>query len=374
MSEPVKSPTPTKPSNFWSFTWQKFRKGDWNSLKKGLGGLRDEYQAYLQESTTVQSVYENYDTLVGAARDNLDYYILLITSCLIASFGLLQNSAAVIIGAMIVAPLMGPITAFSASVLWGRWQDIGMALLTLLKSSIVVLAITVTLSVLLPEVVFNEQLLARTSPGLFDIGVALASGLVGAYGAINRKVSGSLSGVAIAVALMPPLSTVGLALGRGLWAYAGAAAVLFAINILGISLAALFVFWIFGLHPVTKDEGTGKVQLVRRAVGQIVISLLALAAIAVPMVSFSRQALEKDQLKIQVEQRVRALIPEAALGDLTWISESPPRVRLLVYGAVDLQTLDQLERELSRLHPEGIEVKLYSVGEVSRPMPAPPAP
>lgn len=368
MPDSVK-PTPPQPprtSNFWTYAWKKVRQGGWRSLQKGLGGLRDEYLAYIEQESQTQSAYVHYETIVSASRDDLDYYIMLISSCLIATFGLLQNSPAVIIGAMIVAPLMGPISGFSAAVLWGRLSDITQSLFTLLKSMIIVLGITVSLSWLLPRVDFLDQLLARTSAGLFDIGVALASGFVGAYGAINKKVSASLSGVAIAVALMPPLCTVGIALGRGLWQYAGGAFLMFGINILGISLAALFVFWIFGLHPVPKQEKEGQVQLVRRALGQIVISLIALVAIAVPMVTLSNEALTRDQRRTQAEAVVRNLLPPADLGEMTWVTEKPVRVRILVYGPISEETLNRMDQELKALYPEGIELKVFSVGEVPR--------
>lgn len=351
---------------FWSFAWNRVQRGEWN-WKNGLGALREEYQAFVQKRQAVQSIYENYETIIDAGREGLDYYILLVSSCLIAMFGLFQNSAAVIIGAMIVAPLMGPIMGLSAAVLWGRMKDLGTVLWTLLKSSLIVLAITVGVSWLLPEVSFNDQLLARTSPGLFDIGVAVASGLVGAYGSINKRVSATLSGVAIAVALMPPLCTVGIALGRGLFAFAWGAFLLFGINILGISLASLFVFWIFGLHPLPQEEKDGQKKLVRRALGQVAVSLVALALIVVPMVGLSQRAIGREDRRQRAERLVRHAIPAHQLGELSWLDERETRLRVLVFGQPPHEALLRLRHELEDLDPEGVSLSVYSLPEWQPP-------
>lgn len=351
---------------FWSYAWSRIQRGEW-SWKDGLGTLREDYQALVQKRQAVQSLYENYETIIDAGREGLDYYILLITSCLIAMFGLFQNSAAVIIGAMIVAPLMGPIMGLSAAVLWGRMGDLGTVLWTLLKSSLIVLAITSGVAWLLPDVAFNDQLVARTSPGLFDIGVAVASGLVGAYGSINRRVSATLSGVAIAVALMPPLCTVGIALGRGLFAFAWGAFLLFSINILGISLASLFVFWVFGLHPLPQEEKDGQKKLVRRALSQVAVSLVALALIVVPMVGLSQRAIGREDRRQRAERLVRTAFPAHQLGELSWVDERETRMRLLVFGEPPRETLSRLREELAGLEPEGVSLSVYALPEWTPP-------
>ncbi len=186
---------------------------------------------------------------------------------------------------MIVAPLMTPILAFSLGVIWGDVSLIRTALGSLLKGTLLAVGISAALSSLIPIAGYNPEILARTTPNLFDIIVAIASGLVGAYGTANRKISNTLVGIAIAVALMPPLCTVGIGVGRLDAAVASGAAILFLINLVSISLAGALVFWIMRIHPSRADRAEVK----KRALYQIVLSVIILAAIAAPVGVYMRE-------------------------------------------------------------------------------------
>jgi uncharacterized hydrophobic protein (TIGR00271 family) len=187
---------------------KRTREGEYTFLSGGLGGLRHEYAVFKERKEKTEVKYHTYETVVENATDSPEYYVLLILSCLIATFGLINDSVAVIIGAMIVAPLMGSILGLSAGVLWGSGRVVLEAVSTLLWGVLVVVGITFVMIVLIPFVPVSSQILARSQPNLPDIGIALASGLVGAYAYTNKKVSATIPGVAISVALMPPLCTV----------------------------------------------------------------------------------------------------------------------------------------------------------------------
>ncbi len=344
--------------NFAVHLFKRFRDGERGFLGNGIQGIRDEYREYRELKDQTAQKYETYDTVLANATDTSEYYVLLVLSCLIATFGLLADSAAIIIGAMIVAPLMGPILGFSAAVLWGKGRDLWETITTLIKGAVLVLAITSGLTFILPYVPIGEQILLRTQPGLIDIGVAIASGLVGAYAYANRKISTSLTGVAISVALMPPLCTVGIGIGTLNWQMAGGAGLLFAINMLGISFAALVVFFLIRLHPqVTMDEGE-KSRFVRRALGQALFSLILLLAIAVPMVFLSYQAIEinsqRSQISEHIERRILEQFPGAEFDLSVEYGEGGWSVRTLIYasGGAELTGApgalsDSLSRELT---------------------------
>jgi uncharacterized hydrophobic protein (TIGR00271 family) len=181
--------------------------------------------------------------LASVARDaRLDKkFLLLITlSAAIATLGLLQSSSAVVIGAMLVSPLLGPI------------MGIGFGLATiesnLIKRSLVTLAAGMALAVLVAMLIIwlspiqdvTPELRARTQPTLLDLGVAVVGGIAGVY-AIMRKLSGVMVGVAIATALVPPLSTVGFGLATGRFDFALGASLLFLTNTLAIAFAATIV-------------------------------------------------------------------------------------------------------------------------------------
>lgn len=164
------------------------------------------------------------------------YAFMTVMSCGIATLGLLQNSAAVIIGAMLISPLMGPIV------------EMGMSLATFdyrsLRASLRALAVGVALSLLTAILIVaaspiqdpTAEILARTQPTLFDLMVAIFSGLAGAYATITRK-GETIVGVAIATALMPPLAVLGFGIATGSLHIAGGAAFLFMTNLLAIALS-----------------------------------------------------------------------------------------------------------------------------------------
>ncbi len=361
---PVTSETATKGWNFFRHLWKQAKKGDFHPLRQGLPGLLKQYEVYKERKTGLTAKYETYETVIAGASDTREYYVLLILSCLIATFGLFQDSAAVIIGAMIVAPLMGPILGLSAGVLWGSGKDIGEAVTTLLKSIAIVLGIAALFSWLTPFLEVTAQIEARTAPGLLDIGVALASGLVGAYAYVNKKIAGSLAGVAIAVALMPPLSTVGIGLGRMNWEIARGAALLFAINLLGISLAALFVFWLVGLHPhVTADENQQK-AINRRAIGQVVLSLLLLGAIAVPLGYLSYTTVQRNDTSRSLEAYLRTQVPDYYWGWVEWSGpDNAPALALTIRGRFENIQTKAWETELSKLRGGPVRLRVFVLEE-----------
>ncbi len=237
---------------------------------------RELYRELREKEKQDQNVFQN---LSNGARPTLEYYILTVLSCLIATTGLLQGSTATIIGAMIVAPLMTPILAFSLGVIWGDIGLIRTSTFSLFKGIIISLAISSALAFIIPMEGYSSEITARTSPTIFDIIVAFASGLVGAYGSANKRISNTLVGIAIAVALMPPLCTIGIGIGTFNKTIATGAALLFLINLVSISLAGAIVFWGMRIHPLAvQDEDVSK-----RAIYQIVISIIILTAISIPV-------------------------------------------------------------------------------------------
>jgi len=178
------------------------------------------------------------------------FTVLLALAGLIASFGLYQDSTASIIGAMIVAPLGGAIMALAAALVTGRtrWQTITFVQVVL--GSVMVVAIGYLVAVVIPSpLTLTPALEARTSPGILDLGVALAAGAAGAFVAVRRTGSDALPGVAIAVSLVPPLATVGICLELGRPDDAAGAMFLFLTNLAAIIVIACVVFMLAGAAP-----------------------------------------------------------------------------------------------------------------------------
>ena len=211
----------------------------------------------------------------------LTFTVLLTLAAFIASFGLYQDSVASIIGAMVVAPLGGAIMAFAGALVTARsrWQWI--TGLQVILGSLWVVVIGFLVSLVLPDILeLTPSLDARTAPGLLDLGVALAAGAAGAFVAVRHTGSDALPGVAIAVALVPPLATVGICLELGRPDDAAGALLLFVTNFAAIVVAACIVFTLSGAVP--SREMIRERNLVRNG---FVAAVIALVIIAIPLVA-----------------------------------------------------------------------------------------
>jgi uncharacterized hydrophobic protein (TIGR00271 family) len=195
------------------------------------------------------------DQVQSSAAWNFDFLALMILSTAIAAIGLIQNSAAVVIGAMLLAPLMTPMLGLGLALVQGNpmlarlaLRSIGLGLCVSLLGGFLVGLCTVN---------FEEptrEMLARGGPGLLDILVAFASGLAVAYASSRPGLSAALPGVAIAAAILPPIATAGLALSLGNFHLAIGALVLFGINMFTIVLASTACLWMVGFRSLKKTS------------------------------------------------------------------------------------------------------------------------
>jgi uncharacterized hydrophobic protein (TIGR00271 family) len=184
--------------------------------------------------------------IVRGSDPRRNYYLLLLLSALIAAFGLLADSPAVVIGAMLVSPLMTPIFGISLSLVTGNTQLLRSALSAELGGVVLAVgaALLVGLSPLAMEM--TPEILARTSPTLLDLFVATLAGLAGGLALIDERISPILPGIAIATSLTPPLSACGLCLAFGAYEGAGNAFILFSANFLAILFVASLIFVVSG--------------------------------------------------------------------------------------------------------------------------------
>ena len=221
-----------------------------------------------------EAIFDGIDNHEGGVQ----FAALMSFATAIATFGIKSDSTAVVIGAMLIAPLMTPIMALSASILmgWGRRA--------LLSGRRVAIGVAIgiggswLMSLMSPEFVSianNSQVASRTSPTLLDLLIALAAGAAGGYAVTHPKVGNSLPGVAIAVALAPPLAVVGYSLQQGEVVLALGAFLLFATNLVGIVVAAGVTYVISGYSPWTRIEQGGDES--KRSLALVGISLLLVA-------------------------------------------------------------------------------------------------
>jgi uncharacterized hydrophobic protein (TIGR00271 family) len=175
------------------------------------------------------------------------FYIMVAVSTMIASFGLITNSTAVIIGAMLVAPLMTPIFGIALALIRSDAELFGKALKAEIAGVAAAILMGVLLGLLYPALEPTPEMIARTEPQLFDLLVAVFSGFAGAYALMDEKISPALPGVAIATAIVPPLANAGLCFSVGQYFAGVGSFLLFFANFLSILLVAAAAFWFFGM-------------------------------------------------------------------------------------------------------------------------------
>ncbi len=248
-----------------------------------------------------------------SASPDFDFFLLVLLSDVIATQGLLANSPAVIIGAMLVAPLMSPIIGIGLASITGKTgllRDSGSALLrgaalaSLLAAGMAWVNGQLPFVTLAPDAL-PAEVLSRTQPSPIDLAVALAGGMAASFAIAMPNISAALPGVAIATALMPPLCTVGIGMAMGRWDIAGGAFLLFITNAVTIAFSASLVFTILGFRPRT-IFGEGQVRT-----SPLIVSAGLTAALLIPLTSLSvgfvRQATRDRAINAIVSAEVNEL-------------------------------------------------------------------
>ena len=238
------------------------------------------------------------------------FAIMLLLATAIATWGLLQSSTATVIGAMLVAPLMTPIMGLAASLVTGRPRRAVASALTVAVGALAVVALAAVLSLVAPgsgDVSTNPEVQARTAPTLLDLLVALAAGAVGAYALSDRRVAAALPGVAIAVALVPPLSAVGICLAAGLLPDAAGAVVLFLTNFVAIVVAGALTFIAVGYGRV--DRLGSDISFARTWAATLGAAVILLV---IPLAATGAQAV-RQSTEVQVAKQDIAM----------WLSRGP---------------------------------------------------
>lgn len=271
-----------------------------------------------------EKVQELTDSMVRDSQMDKGYLALLIVAAIVASLGLEQNSAATIIGAMVVAPLMLPIRSLGYSLLRFERRLIFSSLRTLILSIITVIALSIVIGLVSKRPELGSEITSRTSVTFLGLGVAFAGGILSAISEAEResKITDSLVGVGIAVSLVPPLCVVGVTLSRLAWADSMGAALLFFTNLVGISLACMLVFWLSGYQPRAQW----------RAYAGLAIFAILLLSITPALATASYQASQLSKIESFVQTQLNTYIPSAIGGittNINWKKE-PPELEIVL--------------------------------------------
>lgn len=283
-------------------------------------------------------------------RRLLNFFVLLILATIIATYGLISDSSATVIGAMVVAPLMQPIIATTAAIVMGSLRRTLLALALVLGGMAAVILLAALLTRLLPDILIsfdtNNEIVSRISPGLIALLTALASGAAGAFIATREEIADSLAGVAIAISLVPPLCVVGIAAAHLNWGAALGAFLLFMTNFLAILLSGGVVFLLLGLGRLANSE---RDRATRRN-GMILI-VAATLLVAVPLTITTTQAV-RGALENRVALDVVVVWLEGSASELEKVAVVEDNVDVYIMGtpgSLQVQSLaDSLADALGR--------------------------
>lgn len=310
---------------------------------------------FISENNSYQEISE---TLRQSCYPSVDFYVLMTLSVFIASFGLLLDSSAVIIGAMIIAPLMDPLLGISFSSLTNNRRFQAKSMFTILTGILLGLILSYLIGSSFGFLGQTQEIMARTRPTTLDLIVALASGTMGAYAKVRKTVGGSLYGVAIAISLVPPLSVVGIGLAMGNPNIYLGAGLLFLANVMSVILSGTVVFFLLGFDYFRKD------------LRSLIVPLVGILVLGIPLLFSFRAVIQKKLLKDEIRTILQTETYTFRRGDIQSIEVDPYgeiiEVRVTIQTTsmdISVSQLDQVQAYLQEKvnKPVHIEVNLAPV-------------
>lgn len=274
-----------------------------------------------------------FENLQLGTKWNFDFFALMALSTSIAALGLVQDSTAVVIGAMLVAPLMTPLLGAGLSLVQGNLPLMLNASRAIFYGFLTALAIAFGIGFIVPGVELTPELIARGGPTILDLGIALFSGMAAAYSVARPNLSAALPGVAIAAALVPPIATTGIALAISENLVARGAATLFGTNVVAIVLGASFSFYAGGIRW-NKEGHPGQLRWARQTVLSL---LLAVAVLSVPLGSVLLSKISSEErMDFEVSKGIESFLE----SELKKISNSISIKSIVENPSKDSRTID----------------------------------
>ena len=278
-------------------------------------------------------------------RQQLERFaVLMFFATLIASYGVIADSTATVIGAMLVAPLMTPVLAVAAAVVSGQMRRATFSLLVVVGGVAGAIALAWAVGTFyrsgIISMTTNSQIVSRVSPRLVDLYAALGAGAVGAIATCREDIADTMPGAAIAIALVPPLAVVGLALSQGAWSDAWGAMVLFLTNFFAILIAGSALLAVLGLSAATTGKLQGHAR--RRAFEVIAVGTLL---VAIPLAVTSYNTLTRVQRQNQVTTLVSQWL-EGEDFEIVDVSLRSDGVKIALRGGDEPPAVDKLMRSI----------------------------
>ncbi|QRV13502.1 TIGR00341 family protein [Haloterrigena salifodinae] len=320
-------------------------------LSEQFSTLRDRYSqgGQLGARTSRQVLRTKADELTPPFSI---YTVMLLISAVVATAGLLADSPAVVIGAMVIAPLLGPALAANVGIVTGdgrlkstgfRYQIVGVAMVVIASITLATLARLAGLEPAGVDIVVATELEERVAPNLFSLAVALGAGIAGIL-SLTRGFSEAIVGVMIAAALIPPSAAVGITVAWGMYGAAIGAAVLVIVNLLSINLAALATLWIAGYRP----QGLFEVSPTRTPTyTYAAIFGVGLLVLAAPLAGVTLLEFHTTELESAAEDEVDAVLAQPRYDGL-----EADDVAVELDGDYPIQSVERVVVTVSTRNPE----------------------
>ena len=296
----------------------------------------------------------------AGAELSVSFLLMNVLAATIASYGLFSNSPAVVIGAMIIAMLLGPITGISLALVDSDLKFLWTSLVTLLAGAFVVITTGFIIGILHKDLPISQEILARTSPNLADLVIALAGGAAGAYATVSPRLSVAFVGVAISTALVPPLCAANILFARGEMALGSGALLLTFTNIIAIQFASSVVFWFTGFRKISHIKGLPFLTFMKANA----VSIAILCILAVVLTDSLHEILAKRLYEAAIQSTLLKEIDSSPGSHLVEVrfeetAQGKNLVRAIVRGP-NSPTATQVATIESKLppHPKNIPVEL----------------
>lgn len=286
--------------------------------------------------------------LIDATAPDTDFFIMIIFSCTIATFGLIANLSVVTIGAQLIDPLMSPILGLAIASLSGLHRMFKQSVLAIIKGALLSLVLSTAISFIgyrLPNGInapIPNEILLRTVATPIDLGIALIGGAAAAYALAHPRPDATMAGVAIATALMPPLCTFGFGIAFFNPRIMLGASLQFFTNFVAIAFSAISVFALFGFKPIKANQHNSRKR-------PFIVSALLMLIIAIPLVVLAWSSLSAAQFNNLISNIVIENLPSSAEAQL--INLDIQTVEDIKEVSVTLRLVNELSpREAMILH------------------------
>lgn len=318
-----------------------------DSIKKSADETRKDVRRQIRENSVA----------------DFSFLFMNVMATIVASYGLLADSTAVVIGAMLIAALLGPITGIALGLVDGNRRLLRLALTSEAVGVAVVLLTALVIGWIHNEIPIGREITSRTSPNITDLIIALAGGAAGAYATTTPRISSGLIGVAISTALVPPLATCAILLARGQYDTAFGGFLLFFANFVAIQFSSSVVLWLAGFRHLTRRDQENTKQIYMQSAVSVGVLVVLTFTLGVNFINSARkQRFERDvrrELRRAVEQFPTTSVSEVNFQDkegknlVTAVLRTP-----FVFSK---EQVAQIEKTLPKLTDQETELHIRSV-------------